>query len=37
MTIDLDTLTLGNGSHSNIDAGACVMEAVSFVAGEARP
>ena len=30
----VESLILGKGSHSSLDAGACVMEAVSFVAGE---
>jgi hypothetical protein len=38
MTINLDTLEklgpLKSGSHSGPDAGACIMEAVAFVAGE---
>jgi len=34
VTFNLETLTLSAGSHPSPDAGACVMEAVSFVAGE---
>jgi hypothetical protein len=30
----LDNLFLGRGSHKDIDDGCCLMEAVSFVAGE---
>ena len=30
----VESLILGRGSHSSMEAGACVMEAVSFVAGE---
>ncbi len=30
----LDTLTLTKGSHPSIEDGACVMEALSFIAGE---
>lgn len=30
----LDTLTLGSGSHRDLEHGACVMEAVAYVAGE---
>lgn len=32
--LDLDALVLARGGHDAIDAGACVMEAVSYVAGE---
>lgn len=32
--LNLDDLTLQRGSHSSPDDGACVMEAVSFFAGE---
>jgi hypothetical protein len=34
LKLDLDTLVLGSGSHSSITSGACVMEAVAYVAGE---
>jgi len=34
VTFNLETLTLSPGRHPSPDAGACVMEAVSFVAGE---
>jgi hypothetical protein len=30
----VERLILGKGSHSSMEAGACVLEAVSFVAGE---
>ena len=32
--IDLDNLILKSGSHASFEEGACVMEAVAFVAGE---
>ncbi len=33
-TIDLDSLTLKTGSHSNRSQGVCLMEAVAWMAGE---
>jgi hypothetical protein len=33
-TLDLDTLTLTHGSHSNRDEGVCLLEAVAWYAGE---
>lgn len=33
-TVDLDTITLKAGAHSNAQAGMCLLEAVSFIAGE---
>ena len=33
-TLDLDTLTLKSGAHSNLAEGTCVMEAVAYIAGE---
>jgi hypothetical protein len=33
-TFDLDDVQLKVGSHSSIEEGACVMELVSWVAGE---
>jgi hypothetical protein len=32
--LDLDTITLEAGKHYSLDAGACVMELTSYVAGE---
>ena len=32
--IDMDALTLKAGSHGSFDKGACLLEAVSYVAGE---
>lgn len=32
--LDLDTLTLAEGSHPDPDAGMCVMEAVAYFAHE---
>jgi hypothetical protein len=32
--IDLDQLTLKPGGHTSLDAGACLLEAVSYIAGE---
>jgi len=32
--LDLETLHLASGSHESLDEGACLMEAVSYVAGE---
>jgi hypothetical protein len=34
MTLDIEALELRRGSHSSPDEGMCVMEAVSYVAGE---
>lgn len=34
MTVDLDTIELKAGQHSSIDDGACLLEVVSYVAGE---
>jgi hypothetical protein len=33
-TIDLDTLVLAKGAHKGPDDGACIMEAVAWLAGE---
>ncbi len=33
-TLDLDTLHLDKGSHTSPEDGACIMEAVAFLAGE---
>jgi len=33
-TIDLESLVLKSGSHASFSKGACVMEAVAYVAGE---
>jgi hypothetical protein len=33
-TLNIDELHLGSGSHSSAEDGMCVMEAVSFIAGE---
>jgi hypothetical protein len=33
-TINLDHLTLNSGAHPSIEAGACLLEAASYVAGE---
>src|SRR5690349_7970455 len=33
--INLETLVLMKGGHKSLEEGACVMEAVSYIAGEA--
>ena len=33
-TVDFDLLTLKAGQHSTFDDGACLLEAVSYIAGE---
>ena len=33
-TLDLEQLTLDAGAHKSLDGGACVMEAVAYIAGE---
>lgn len=32
--LDIESLTLAKGAHNSFEAGACVMEAVSYIAGE---
>ena len=34
MQINLDTLTLKSGGHSDFESGACLLEAASYMAGE---